>query len=116
MILDFNQSKNTGELSWKFKGEVYTKKVENAKIIKNYEFLEKIFVITVEEKNSVLYVYDAEGNLYDKIVSNSNFFIKGIRGGILHPEFLITRKDHEPTIYIYDTKKKSFKNTGEIIK
>lgn len=116
MILDFINSKKTGELSWKFKGNVYSIKVEDAKIIKNYEFLEKIFVIKVEDNTSVLYVYDAEGNLYDKVISNSSFFIKGIRGGILQPEFLITRKDHDPTIFIYDAKKKKFINTGEILK
>lgn len=116
MILDFIQSKKTGELSWKFKGSVYTQKVENAKIIKNYEFLEKIFVIAVENKNSVLYVFDAEGNIYDKIISNNKFFIKGIRGGILQPEFLITSENHEPTIYTYDAKNKKFINTGEIVK
>lgn len=115
MILDFNNSKKTGELSWKFKGNTYKVKIEDAKIVKNYEFLEKVFVIKVENRTSVLYVYDAEGNLYDKIVSKPGFFIKGMRGGILQPEFLITAKDKEPTIFIYDAKKKTFVNTGEII-
>lgn len=116
MILDFIISQKTGELSWKFKGETYSINVPDAKIVKNYEFLEKIFVIKAENKTSVLYVYDAEGNLYDKVESSSEFFIKGIRGGILQPEFLITRKDYEPTIFIYDAKKKTFIDTGEIIK
>lgn len=116
MILDFIESKKTGELSWKFKGNIYSQKIEHAKIIKNYEFLEKIFVIAVENKNSVLYVIDAEGKIYDKVVSNKDFFIKGIRGGILQPEFLITRQGYDPTIFIYDAKKKEFINTGEIVK
>lgn len=115
MILDFIESKKTGEMSWKFKGNFYTQKVENAKIIRNYEFLEKIFVIAVENNNSVLYIFDAEANLYDKYVSNNTFFIKGIRGGILQPEFLITSKDHKPTIFIYDAKNKKFIDTGEVI-
>lgn len=115
MILDFNNSKTTGELSWKFKGNVYSINAKGAKIVRNYEFLEKIFVIKAENNTSVLYVYDAEGNLYDKVVSDSNFFIKGIRGGILLPEFLITRKNFKPTIFTYDSKKRIFNNTGEII-
>lgn len=116
MILDFIESKKTGEFSWKFKGNLYSRKVENAKIIKNYEFLEKIFVIAVEGKNSILYVFDAEGNIYDKKVSDNKFFIKGIRGGILTPEFLITGKDSEPTIFVYEAKTKKFINTGEIVR
>lgn len=115
MILDFEQSQKIGEFSWRFKGNLYSKKVDGAKIVKNYEFLEKIFVISAENNTSVLYVFDAEGNVYDKIVSTQEFFIKGIRGGILQPEFLITSKDHEPTIYTYNAKTKSFVDTGEIV-
>lgn len=114
MILDFTQSE-IGDFSWRFKGNLYSKKIENARIVRNYEFLEKIFVIAVEDNTSVLYVIDAEGSIYDKVVSTHEFFIKGIRGGILQPEFLITSKDHEPTIYTYNVKSKTFVDTGEII-
>ena len=37
MILDFIESKKTGELSWKFKGNMYSQKIEHAKIIKVIE-------------------------------------------------------------------------------
>lgn len=115
MILDFTQSKDIGEFSWRFKGTTHSQKIDNAKIVKNYEFLEKIFVIAAEDNTSVLYVIDAEGGIFDRVVSTQEFFIKGIRGGILQPEFLITSKDHEPTIYTYNVKTKGFVDTGEIV-
>ena len=115
MILDFNYSKKTGELSWRFKGELYQITVKNAKIIRNYEFLEKIFIIKVEKNTSILYVYDAKGDLYDQVVSTKDFFIAGIRGGILQPEFLIKRKGYPDSIFTYETKKKKFIDTKEII-
>lgn len=115
MILDFNYSKKTGNLSWRFKGEAYEIKIDDAKIVRNYEFLEKIFVIKIENNTSVLYVYDAEGKLYDKIISTKDFFVAGVRGGILQPEFLIKRKGYEPEIFIYEVKNKKFSHTGELI-
>lgn len=115
MILDFNYTKKTGELNWRYKGEIYNMKVDDAKIVRNYEFLEKIFVLKIENNTSVLYVYDAEANLYDKVISDKNFFIAGIRGGILQPEFLIKRKGHTPAIFTYEAKRQQFVNTGEKI-
>ena len=114
MILDFHYNKKTGETDWRFKGEVFKTTITDASIVRNYEFLEKIFVIKIENKFSVLYVYDAKGDLYDKIVSTKDFFIAGMRGGILQPEFLIKRKGMEDEIFIYETKKKKFVDTGEL--
>lgn len=116
MILDFHYDKKTGDADWRFKGEIIKTNIDNAQIVRNYEFLEKIFVIKIENKTSVLYIYDAKGNLYDKIISTKDFFIAGIRGGILQPEFLIKRKGKEDKIFIYETKKRKFVDTGEVIK
>lgn len=115
MIINFKSSIKTGEISWHYKAEDYEIKVKDPKIIKCYEYLEKFFILKIENNVSVLYVYDAEGRVYDKIISNKDFFIAGIREGILDPEFLIKRKGKEPTIFIYKAKQKHFVNTHEII-
>lgn len=115
MILDFKYSKKDGEMNWRFKGVNYSVDVSDAKLVKNYEFLEKIFVIKIENNTSVLYVYDAKGDIYDKIISTKTFFIAGMRGGILQPEFLIKRKNKQDCIFTYESKKKKFINTEEYI-
>lgn len=115
MILNFKYNKKNNTISWRFKAQSWSVKISNPKIVKCYEYLDKIFVITLKNKVSTLLVYDAEGKLYDEVVSTDEFFIGGIREGIINPEFIIHSKGQKPKIFIYEPKKKTFKDTGEIV-
>lgn len=115
MIINFKHTKKNGEIKWRFKGEDRTIKVKNAKIVRNFEYLEKIFIIRIEDNTTVLYIYDAEGQLYDKYVSTKEFFISGIRGGIIEPEIVVKSENNPTYIYIYKAKQKKFENTLEIV-
>ena len=118
MILNFNYDEKKGTISWRFKAQDQKVTVKNPKIVKCYEYLDRILVLSIEEetKMSVLYVYNPEGELSDKVVSTKDFFISGIREGIISPELVVRGKGKEPTIYTYDVKKKQFNNTGEVLK
>jgi len=115
MILNFKYDEEKGKINWRFKAQNKQLTVKNPQIVKCYEYLDRIFVLTVEDKVSVLYVYGPEGELADRIVSTKDFFISGIRGGIMDPEFIIRAKGKEPRIYTYNAKKRKFNDTGEII-
>ncbi len=115
MILNFKYNKAKNIITWRFKAQEQQLKVKNPQIVKCYEYLDRIFVLTVEDKTSVLYVYNPEGEISDKVTSTKEFFISGMRKGIINPEFVVRGKGKEPTIYIYDVKKKQFKDTGEVV-
>ncbi len=85
MILDYQYTESTGKIQWRFKAQDQEITVKNPQIVKCYEYLDRIFVLSVENKTSVLYVYGPEGDLLDKVVSTKDFFISGIRGGIMDP-------------------------------
>ena len=115
MILNFDYDKSKGVISWRFKAQNQKVKVNNPQIVKCYEYLDRIFVLSIENKTSILYVYSPEGDISDKVVSTKDFFISGMREGIISPEFVIRGKGKQPTIYTYDVKKKTFNDTGEIL-
>ena len=115
MILNFKYDKKNNLITWKFKAQKQQLKLNNPEMVKCYEYLDRIFVVTIENQMSVLYVYSSEGELCDKVTSTKDFFISGMRKGILSPEFIIRGKGKEPTIYTYDVKKKVFTNTGEVL-
>lgn len=115
MILNFKYDTAKEKVTWRFKAQNQGITVKNPQIVKCYEYLDRIFVLTLENKVSVLYVYGPEGELIDKIVSTKDFFISGIRGGIIEPEFIVRAKGKEPKIYIYNAKKRKFTDTGEVV-
>ncbi len=115
VILNFKYNKDDGLLTWRYKAQNQSLKINDPKIVKCYEYLDKIFVLTVEEKTSVLYIYDGETKLDQKIVSTKDFFISGIREGIITPELIVRAKNKPAKIYIYNAKKHKIEETDEVL-
>lgn len=115
MITNFEYSAKDKKISWHFKAQNKVLKLENPQIVKCYEYLDRIFVISLKGKNTVLSVYDSEANLSDEIESKPGFIITGFRSGVINPEVVIRENVNEPSIYIYDVKKKTLKKTDEVV-
>lgn len=114
MIVDYKYSEKTNKATWKYKAKKYEIKLENPGIVKLYEYLERLFVLKIEDNTSVLYIYDGEGKEVERKVSTKDFCITGFRGGVMEPEIVVVNKGKK-MIYIYDVKKKRLKKTKEVL-
>lgn len=116
MIHNFKINKSKTAISWKYKEETKTVEINNIKIAKAYDFIEKIFVISLDEKLiPMLSIYDCTGELFDTVKSTSDCIICGIRKGVICVEILVKSKTDVPRIYFYDIKKRRLVKTDETV-